>query len=186
MSKLTSRINIFPIVTQYLSTFRAYKSQKYDQSSVLLFFLLPLSVGIYLPVAGITIDDSFSSLLLGLYSVFAGLLFGTQIFIFDIVSKVVELKLTVQASKLRISKFEYLSSVVSFEIFVCFIGLIALFMLKLFHQKMAELIISGISFYLLTLFLLSLLSAVKGVNVLLLEEIEIQRDAVDKKFSNSN
>lgn len=183
MSNLTSKVNVLPIVTQYASTFRKYRSSEYDQSSIFLFLLLPLVVGILLPLTGTVVDKDLSGLLLGLYSVFAGLLFGTQIFIFEIISRVVELNITVQASRLRIKKLENVSYTVSFEILVCFLGLMALFLLNFAQQRVVVLVLSGVSFYLLSIFLLSLLASLKGLNILLTEEIKIQSDAIEKKFS---
>ena len=185
MNDSTSRIDVLPIVVQYVSTFKKYRSSGYDRPSLSLFLILPLTIGILLPAAHVIVDKDLSALLLGLYSVFAGLFFGTQIFIFDVISRVVELSLTLQASRLRVKKLEALSYNVSFEILICFSGLITLFLLSLIKQKTIVLILSGLSFYFLSLFILSLLSSVKGLHVLLSEEISIQNDAIERKFIKS-
>lgn len=183
-----SKINIIPIVKSYLLNFKIYQSNKYSKGSLIIFFFLPLLVAVLLPVFGITVNNDLSTLLLALYSIFAGLFFSFQIFIFEILSKIVELNLNLQSSRLRINKFEYIASSISFAILVCFMGIFVLLPLAILgFNSWAKLILSGVSFYFLTLFVLSLLMSLRGIHILLTEEIIIQRSAVEEKFNkNSN
>jgi hypothetical protein len=187
MSNPFAKVNIIPIIRSYISTFKLYQDNTYSKGSLLLFFLFPLFAGILLPVLGITVNSNLSTLLLGLYSIFAGLFFSFQIFIFEIISRIIELNLTLQSSRLRINKFEYIAYSISFSILICFAGFLVLLLLGIFgFNKSTELILSGVSFYLLTLFILSLLMALKGIHILLSEEISIQRMAVEEKFSQKS
>lgn len=190
MNNIFAKVNITPILRSYISTFKIYQGNKYSKESLFLFFVFPLLVGVLLPALGITINSNLSALLLGLYSIFAGLFFSFQIFIFEIISKVADLNLTLKSSRLRINKFEYIAYSISFSILICFAGFLLVLLIGVFgFNKTAELILSGFSFYFLTLFILSLLMTLKGIHILLSEEVGIQRKAVEEKFAqqgNSN
>lgn len=187
MNNLFSKVNVAPILKSYASTFKVYQGKGYSKGSLFLFFVLPLLAGILLPVLGITVNSNMSGLLLGLYSIFAGLFFSFQIFIFEIISKIADLNLTLRSSRLRISKFEYIAYSISFSILICFAGFFVILLIGAFSfNKLAELILSGLSFYFLTLFILSLLMTLKGIHVLLSEEIVIQKKAIEEKFADNN
>jgi len=184
MNNVFAKVNITPILRSYISTFKIYQGNSYSKGSLILFFVFPLLVGVSLSVFGITVSSDLSGLLLGMYSIFAGLFFSFQIFIFEIVSKVADLNLTLKSSRLRISKFEYIAYSISFSILICFIGFLLVLLISIFgFSRLAELILSGASFYFLTLFVLSLLMTLKGIHILLSEEIGIQKKAVEEKFA---
>jgi len=184
MSNLFAKVNILPIIKSYFSNFKLYPGNRYSKSSLFLFFIFPLFPAALLPYFGIVVNSNLSGLLLGLYSIFAGLFFSFQIFVFEIISRVVELNLTLQSSRLRIDKFEYIANSISFSILTCFFGFFFLLVLGIFSfNKIAELALSGISFYFLSLFILSLLMALKGIHILLFEEITIQKQAIEEKFN---
>ena len=183
MRNTLAKINITPIIRGYVLNFKNYRASSYSLGSLTFFFLLPFCIGVSLPFIGVMITETLSGLLIGLYSIFAGLFFSFQIFVFDILSKIVDLNITLQASKLRVNKFEYISRNISFCILLCFIGFLALLVIEAFRfSALVTAVMSGLSFYILTLFILSLLTALKGVHVLITEEISIQKNAIEAKF----
>jgi hypothetical protein len=183
MSGLFTKVDVTPIFRGYISTFKAYRSNSYSWGDVLFFLVVPFLIACLFVFLKVTVTQELSHLLLGLYSIFAGLFFGLQLFIFEIISKIVELNLTLKSSKLRIKKFEYIAKNISFEILICVLGLLILFLTELFTVKPLNIFFSGLSFYLLTVFVLGLLVIVKGIHILLEEEIAIQNQAVEDKFS---
>lgn len=178
-----AKINVVPVVRDYILTFKQYRGNSYPKGGLFLFFCVPMILGIAMPFLGIVVTDSLSTLLIALYSIFAALFFSFEVFVFEIISKIVDLKLTLKSSDLRLSKFEYISRTIFFSILICLVGSLFLLLIEVFEDNpIAVSVLSGVSFYLFALFILNLLMALKGVHVLLTEEIEIQREAIKKKF----
>ena len=115
MIRFLRKLDFSPIFIDGVGALRNSSSAR-PSSDVFLFFMLPLLVSLLLVHQKIYLNSDFKGLLINAYAIFAGLLFGLQVFIFDIVSRVRELKITAQAAKLKISKIKYLSRSVSFEI----------------------------------------------------------------------
>ena len=86
---MLSKFNIYPIIKSYFRSFKKYRQNSYAKASLLLLILLPAIVASAFIFFGKVITKDMSGLLVGLYSIFAGLFFSLQIFIFDSISKIV-------------------------------------------------------------------------------------------------
>ena len=182
MSRLIKKLDLSQILFDEVTSIKNSSSARTASLDTFLFFLIPLVISSILIWRSIYINEGFKGLLINAYSIFAGLLFGLQVFIFDIVSRVRELQVTAQAAKQKIAKIKYLSNNVSFEILVSLFGALILLASSMFPagQEITNAIFSFASFYLFILFLLLLILILKAVHILLLEEIKYQEKRIEE------
>ncbi|PSN17618.1 hypothetical protein C7271_16795 [filamentous cyanobacterium CCP5] len=170
------RISLLKIIKDHLATFKRYKSNRYLFSDIIIIFLFPIVISLLCTYGfGIAITTESASLLISIYSIFAGLLFGLQIFMFDVISRAATQDIPVKWKRTRIDKIEYVALNVSFEISVCLLGVFGLVILEFLGLSASKIAIL-LDIYLFSTFVLVLLSIIKGIHVLMTDAISNARE----------
>ncbi len=175
------KVNITVIISDYLSTLKRRNGKTYIVSDVVLFFVLPFVASFSLVYFGVSINEDFSTLLIGIYSIFTGLLFSLLIFMFDVIARVHNFDLSVRAANLRIKTFRDIYFSASFEILICLLSISILLLSSFAEFDFVNKVFDFLIFYSVILFMLSLLTILKIIHKLLSREVETQKELLQKR-----
>ena len=169
MALMFDKVNVSSIVVDHIKTWKDYSSKKYHFIDFLLFLGLPLAItGIVVYFYG-SVQPTLITILATSLSIFAALLFNLLLLVYDAMGK--SQQLNGRSDKLRGCFLRELSSNISFAILVAIGAIVCVLALVLVKSNaVAENVISGIIYYFVSLFLLTLLMLLKRVHVLLKHE----------------
>lgn len=184
-----SKINIYVIVRDHLSTLHGYGSTRLSIRDLIVFFALPIGIGWTLVYClGIRLKgDLVSNLITGL-SIFVGLLLNLQVIIFDIISKLnesIETNTEAETAKdsvrevKRTMKRAFIKEIfsnTSFAILLSIVTLLPLVTLLFEECKGWSAVLSAVSFSLILMFLMNLLMILKRMHLLLGHELRSKLD----------
>lgn len=171
------KIDVRRILRDHLATLRDERTGKRSLPDILLFFILPVAAAVLVPYSRSLKPDTIGILLTSL-SVFAALLFNFLLLVYDVtqrqrtqaVQAQSDLERELQARKLGILRETYDN--VSFCILVSVLGVVALLAsLMAKEQSVVARVLSGVSCYLVCVFLLTLFMVLKRVHILVSVEI---------------
>lgn len=191
MSNSFSKINVFKILQDHISTLKDYGQDSISKFDIFLFFILPLIISLLLICFRVYLNDDLTSLLITSFSIFAGLLFNLQILMFDIVCKLSNMDnlpkhlVTQRSFQRRITLLEYVAYNISFEILLCLSGVLFLAFSSLHDELLFQAIFSLAVFYIVFLFSLTLAMILRRVHGLIRDEIQIQKDIFSHKNNGS-
>ena len=164
------KINISRIVRDHVSTLRDYHTKRYRPSDFFLFFGFPAVVAaIVLYFCGV-LGSSLITIVATSLSIFAALLFNLLLLTYDAIRKTND---TGSSDTLRRDFLRELFSNISFAIFVAIIAIVLVLVLVLLDKAtVAQNVFSFFIYYLVSVFVLTLLMVLKRMHVLLAKEFD--------------
>ena len=165
---MLDKVNIIGIVVDHIRTLRNYGTDKTSISDILLFFGVPgVVAGMLLHFYG-TLSPPLTASVTTLLSIFAALLFNLLLIVYDVTGRSEE---DPHRNKLKQQVLQEVFSNISFAILVAICAIVSILNILLFKEVYtAQNVLSVLTFYLVTLFLLTLLMLLKRVHVLLRRE----------------
>jgi len=171
-----SRINILKIIIDHFHTLKVYKSEsKYISiSDFLLFIILPALIASFLSFKDYTFESQLSNLIAGI-SIFGGFLFNLLAIIYSQLENIENNNHNIEDKNLLKLKEQFVNEIhinISFCIVLSIIIVLTLLMTTIdfsdiLYSSVINKIILGINYYLLLLFVLSLLMVINRVYILL-------------------
>lgn len=173
---MLSRINILKVITDHFNTLKVYKSESKNisLSDFFLFILSPALIAFFLSFKNYTFESQLSNLIAGI-SIFGGFLFNLLAIIYSQLENIESNNNKINDKDLLSLKKRFVDEIhinISFCIVLSIIIVLTLLMTTIdfscFHYS-SEInkIIVGINYYLLILFLFSLLMVINRVYILL-------------------
>lgn len=167
---MISKINVTNIFKDHISTLKDYHTGKYLKSDFILFFAVPLVVAILVFIFLGEISDTAVVVLATSLSIFAALLFNLLLLVYDSIRK--EEKQSIE-DKPRLLLLKQIFYNISFGILI---SVLTIILLILFSQNLyfciLQKIISFLAYYLITLFILTLLMILKRTHILISGEFK--------------
>lgn len=163
---MLTKINVTQIIKDHVETLRNYNSLKLSHSDFFVFFILPALISFSLLYYKICISNEARNILFTALSVFTALLFNLLLLVFDIIQKKEENNGTI--TKLKFLKEIY--SNISFSILLSIVDIIVL-AFTFFNNDYIYYAANFLNYYILTLFILTILMILKRVHLLLSKEI---------------
>lgn len=177
------------IIKDHLRTLEDFEMKRFSWADFSLFFIIPLIISAILVRSNILIDNNIITVLATAISIFAGFLFNLLLIILDMNKK----QDGVKRLKHRIPFLKQIYKNISFNILVSISAVTMLILLSLFSCKSANQtilesdiiipiliqfgqllsLLTFIAYYLIFLFLLTLLMILKRIYILVGKEIEI-------------
>ena len=165
---MLDKINVIGIVGDHIRTLRNYGTDRPSVSDLLLFFGVPGVVAIILLHFYGILSPPLTASVTTLLSIFAALLFNLLLIVYDVTGRREEEE---DRNKLKQEVLREVFSNISFAILVAICAIVSILNLLLFEEiYTAQQVLSVLSFYLVVLFLLTLLMLLKRVHVLLRRE----------------
>lgn len=169
------KIDVNLIIRDHIKTLVDYATGKLMPADIFLFFILPLIIAVLIIwVLKFPVNESSANALITSLSVFSALLFNLLLLIYDIIRK--EDEKTCRRSRRQAVMREFLRQIysnISFCIFVAVLCVIILLFAYFDTQSaLYYQILSLLVYYLVGVFLLTLLMVLRRVHVLLKKEIE--------------
>lgn len=152
------KINAIEIIQEHFHTLKSNKTGKISASDIFLFFIIPLFISLLLTHLNILLDKDIVNTMATSSSLFAGLLLNLLLLVFDLTDKIGDDEPKIQEALKQL----YLN--ISFSILVSI--LIILFLLAFFLNPSSNLyikILSFLTYYLLFVFILTLLMVLKRI-----------------------
>ena len=160
------KVNVLRIVVDHIGTLRDYSTKKYRFSDFLLFFGVPLAIAGALVYSYGSLQPNLISIVATSLSIFAALLFNLLLLVYDVTEKSKGYR--EHSNGLRQRFLGEVFCNISFAILVAIGAIVSVLILVLANCSfLAARVLSFIIFYLVTLFLLTLLMLLKRVHVLL-------------------
>jgi hypothetical protein len=163
------KINIIDIIKCHISTLKDYRTKKYSKCDLFLFFIFPLIVAGFIILFCGVISSNAVTLLTTSLSIFAALLFNLLLLVYNAIQKV-NVTNNVEVKK------EFLKQIfqnISFAILVSVFAIILLIIYSLTGNNCILLyILTFLIFYMVTLFILTLMMILKRTHILFSEEIK--------------
>lgn len=173
---MISRINILKIIIDHFGTLKSYgsDSRRINFSDLFLFIILPIIISILLVYYGFSFQEQLTNLIAGI-SIFGGFLFNLLAIIYSQLESIEKNNESTDDMQLHILKKKFVDEIhinISFCIVLSIIIVISLFLSTIdFPIKEYDSIfknaVNGINYFLLILFLLSLLMVINRVYILL-------------------
>lgn len=177
---MLEKISVREIVRGHLQTLRSFGSKRLAPGDFILFFGFPLVVASILILLHVSIPTSATGILATGLSIFTGLLFSVLLLVADIAVRSDQSAPATSRSQFRI-KFNVLielHSNISFAILVAVVALVAVIGLSFQGKFGGRWVLEGVTYYLTTLFFLTLLLILKRAHRLMATEVqEVQRKA---------
>lgn len=160
-----SKINIIGIIRDHVSTLKDYKTGKYSIEDFFLFFFVPLLIsGLVLWLSGIMNKTTVVAITTSI-SIFAALLFNLLLLVYDAVRKEENLQ-NPNSEKIRFLKQVFTN--ISFCIVVSVFSIITLLIFSQISSScITQYILSFVSYYFVSLFILTLMMILKRTHILL-------------------
>ncbi|WKW45924.1 hypothetical protein P3875_09050 [Myroides sp. JBRI-B21084] len=173
---MLSRINIFKIIVDHFNTLKVYKSEsKYISfRDFLLFIGFPALFASFLSIKNYTFESQLSNLIAGI-SIFGGFLFNLLAIIYSQLENIENNNNNIEDKALLELKKQFVDEIhinISFCIVLSIIIVLTLLMTTIdfscfLYSTVITKIIVGLNYYLLLLFLFSLLMVINRVYILL-------------------
>lgn len=165
---LIDKINCLNIINSHLATLQNDNTKKADLSDYFTFLILPLLVAVALVKFGIYLKDSAINIIITTLSIFVGLMFNIIVLLFDIVKREAH-------QKIKNIVLKQLLANISFAILLSVVAIL-LTLLTFFDNCWVKLATTFITYFLLTLFLMTLLMILKRMyNIFKNEMDELER-----------
>ncbi len=171
-----SRINIFKIIIDHFNTLKVYKSEsKYmSLSDFILFIIFPLIIASFLSFKGFTFESQLSNLIAGI-SIFGGFLFNLLAIIYSQLENIENNNNKIEDKNLLKLKEQFVNEIhvnISFCIVLSIIIVLTLLLTTIdfsdfIFSSIIKKIIVGLNYFLLIIFLFSLLMVINRVYILL-------------------
>jgi hypothetical protein len=164
------KISVREIISDHLDTLRAYDTKRRSVSDLVLFFIVPLILGILLARIRPQLTPELAGVLATSLSVFAALLFNLILLIYDIIDR------TLDSPEAVNKKREFLNQIysnVSFCILACILTLLILLLdfLNLIIWRWLQTLIAFGVYYMVGVFILTLFMVLKRIHVLMRREV---------------
>ena len=169
---MLDKVDVSKIVCDHIATLRDYSTGKYRPADFLLFFGVPFVVSTLLVVFYGNIKINLITIVATSLSVFTALLLNLLLLVYDAIRKSEDSGGDTSGPELRRRFLGEVFSNISFATLVA-IGAIALVLFLVVVEKLpaASRVLSALVYYLVSLFLLTLLMLLKRVHVLIRREI---------------
>lgn len=165
---MISKINVWKIIVDHISTLNDHKTKKILRSDILLFFVYPIvAAGLILWLCD-SMRPSLVSVLSTSLSIFAALLFNLLLLVYSAIRKDEQLN-----SK---SRKEFLKEIYVNISFCILISVISIVLILVYSQipnnQIAQYTFSFLIYYFVIVFVLTLLMVLKRIHVLFSKEID--------------
>lgn len=161
---MLDKVNVVQVVRDHVATLKRESDKKGSVADVLLFFGVPLLVAVVMTVwFRIRLSRELVGILVTSFSIFAALLFNLLLLIYDVARK---RRSITNGLRARFLKEIYANIAYSILIALCASVVLTIYFV-LDREGLAELIVSGVVYFLSGNFLLTMLMVLKRVNVLL-------------------
>ena len=175
---MLTKLNVIGIITDHFRTLRTYNSKSYSWDEIGLMYGLPVVVAIVLLLFGFTVSDEIANILITSLSVFAALLLNLLLMLFDSLSKVQQGSAE-QVEKARKELIRETYANISYSILVALVCIFVLVGFAIWNLGINNLAItvlkqtaSGLVYFLVLNFLLTLFMVLKRIHVLLSKELD--------------
>ena len=162
------KINITKIIVDHISTFKDQSTKTYRKSDFVLFFGLPTIVtGVLIYYYG-NLSEELIAVVATSLTIFTALLFNLLLLVYDAIGKSGSPQsASPYNAKLREQFLREVFSNISFAILIAISSIVLVLALILVSSpRIADCVLSGAIFFLVTLFLLTLLMLLKRVHIL--------------------
>lgn len=158
-----AKIDVRLILKDHLDTLLNTAGTRRSTGDLVLFFGIPLTLAVVLILLGVRLGDSVASLLINALAIFAALLLNLLLLVHGLIHRYQDENLYKDARRV----LRELYANVSFGVLVCILGIIPLVAYGFSEDTTVRAIVSGVEFFLVSNFLLTLLMILKRVHVLL-------------------
>lgn len=174
---MIEKINTFKIIRDHIHTLKNYKTGKYSLWDFILFFCVPFLISIALIYFDLLLNKDIVNVLVASLSIFAALLFNLLLLTYDIIKK----NSSVEVNPLKVNFLKEIYANISFSVLVAISTVILLLVYFLILQNyccflimedyhITQFLMGGI-YFLVSLFILTLLMVLKRIHILLFKEI---------------
>ena len=166
---MLDKVNVTRILVDHLSTLKHHSTKRYRPADFILFFGVPgIVTGVLVYFYG-NLQPTVVSIVATSLTIFAALLFNLLLMVYDAMGKSDDSNR--DSFELRQSFLKEVFSNISFAILVALVSIIMVLTFVLVAcSNLAERILSGVIYFLVTLFLLTLLMLLKRVHILIFHE----------------
>lgn len=161
--KLFDKVNIILIIQNHLATLKNDNSKKPEASDYFTFLFIPIVVSAILIYFKVLLSSEAINILITTLSILVGLLFNVIVLIFDIIKRDA-------SNKTKNLVLKELFSNISFTILISILT-ITFTLFTFFENSLAKVIFTGIVYFLLSLFMLTVLMILKRMHKLFSNEI---------------
>jgi hypothetical protein len=159
------KINIGVIVKKHLKTLVNANTDKAGTSDIITFLIFPIIVSIVLSYLHVELSDTVINIIIVSLSIFVGLLFNLIILIFDIVKGNTK-------NKIKNEILEQLLVNIAFTVLLSIVAIVFTLFTFVQHHMYIKLVFTGIVYFMLTLFLATILMILKRMYILFENEIK--------------
>ena len=169
---MISKINILKIIVDHFETHKNYTNGKTNISELILFYVLPIAVALYLVLTGIYFKESIVDILITSFSIFTALLFNLLLLVFDIIRRNSDNNGNEDQRKVKLKNtlLKQVYSNISYSILISIISLLLLLFLQVVSNEVVCKIINFVVFFMALNFILTLLQILKRIHILLSNE----------------
>ena len=171
---MLDKVNVTRIVTDHIATLKDYATQRYRPTDFVLFFGVPaILTGVLVYFYG-TLQPHLTTIVATSLTVFAALLFNLLLIVYDAISK--STPDNSRSAQLKHSFLREVFSNISFAILLAILSIVAVLAFVFLAQvQIAASLLSGVTYFLVSLFLLTLLMLLKRVHVLISHEVRDEK-----------
>jgi hypothetical protein len=167
------KINIGTIVKKHIGTLVNANTGKSGTNDIITFIVIPVAVALALCLLKIELCNDVINIIIVSLSIFVGLLFNLIILIFDIVKNN-------RTNKTKNLLLEQILVNIAFTVLLSLAAIIATIFTYIRHHMYFKLVMTGIVYYLLTLFIVTLLMILKRMYTIFDNEMtEINKEIED-------
>ena len=168
---MLDKVNVSGVVGDHVKTLKNYRTGRFSRADLFLFFILPGLVAALLTVFYGSLQESLATMVATFLSISTVLLFNLLLIAYDLIGNKLGSANNNETDALKRRVFFEIFSNISFAILVALVAIVSVLILQLVKGSgAAEYVGSVIIFYLVTLFLLTLLMLLKRIHVLLRAE----------------
>lgn len=166
---MQSKINVMQIIRDHLKTLRRFPTDKPKWGDYAIFFVVPIGVAVALVISDVDLHHDAISVLITALAIFGGLLLNLLLLAHSIVKGAAELK----RADLRHILVRELYSNIAYAILVSLVALVVLVVLEFSGTAgLWPTTLTGVTYFLLAHFLLTLLMVLQRVHVILSLEFD--------------
>lgn len=166
---MLNKINILEIVNNHIATLKNDNTKKAGIDDYFTFLIIPIGVTSILLYFKIVFSDEALNIVITTLSIFVGLLFNVIVLIFDIIKRD-------STKKIKNVVLKELLANISFTILISIIAIVFT-ILTFIKNDIAKMVFTGIVYFLLAIFIFTVLMVLKRMHKLFNNEInEIERN----------
>ena len=161
---MLNKINISEIIKNHIATLKNDNTKKADIDDYFTFLLIPILLTFLLLYLKIVLSDEALNIVITTLSIFVGLLFNVIVLIFDIIKRD-------STKKIKNVVLKELLANISFTILISIVAIVFT-VLTFIKNDIAKMIFTGAVYFLLSIFVFTVLMVLKRMHKLFNNEIE--------------